>query len=90
MSALVGLAKSLGRGDFSLDQLDLFVHGRVVDTRRLVREYGYEPRPTSVAFADFLRGTHGEVLPVGAVRAAERLILDRVRAARAALAKGSP
>jgi UDP-glucose 4-epimerase len=91
MSALAGLTKSLGRRDFNLDQLDLFVHGRVVDTRRLVREFGYEPRPTSVAFADFLRGTGaGEVLPLDTVRATERLILDRIRQARAALAgKGS-
>ena len=28
----------------SLDQLDLFVHGRVVDTTRLVKEFGFEPR----------------------------------------------
>jgi UDP-glucose 4-epimerase len=88
MSALGGLTRSLGRRDFSLDQLDLFVHGRVVDIRRLVREYGFEPRPTPVAFADFLRGTGaGEVLPHDAVRAAERLILDRIRRARAALTK---
>ncbi|MEN3305347.1 MAG: UDP-glucose 4-epimerase [Micromonosporaceae bacterium] len=86
MSALAGLAKGFGRRDFNLDQLDLFVHGRVVDTRRLVREYEFEPRPTSVAFADFLRGTGaGEVLPHEAVRTAERLILDRIRQARAVL-----
>jgi hypothetical protein len=39
-----------------------------------------------VAFADFLRGTGaGEVLPHEAVRTAERLILDRIRQARAVL-----
>lgn len=89
MSALAGIARGFGRR-FNLDQLDLFVHGRVVDTRRLVREYGFEPRPTSVAFDDFLRGTgDGEVLPREAVRAAERLVLDRIRQARAAL-KAAP
>ena len=36
MSALAGLAKST----LSLDQLDLFVHGRVVDTSRLATEFG--------------------------------------------------
>jgi UDP-glucose 4-epimerase len=86
MSALAGLAKSLGRQDFSLDQLDLFVHGRVVDTRRLVREFGFEPRPTSVAFADFLRGTGaGELLPRDAVRNAEQAILEGIRQVRAAV-----
>lgn len=90
MSALAGMARSFGRRDFNLDRLDLFVHGRVVDTRRLVREYGFEPRPTSVAFADFLRGTGaGEVLPHEAVRSAERLLLDRIRQARAAWTKVS-
>ncbi|HKT01077.1 MAG TPA: NAD-dependent epimerase/dehydratase family protein [Rugosimonospora sp.] len=86
MSVLAALARSAGWRDFNLDQLDLFVHGRVVDTRRLVREYGFEPRPTSVAFADFLRGTGaGEVLPHDAVRAAERVLLDGIRQVRAAV-----
>lgn len=88
MSALAGIARGFGRR-FNRDQLDLFVHGRVVDTSQLVREYGFEPRPTSEAFDDFLRGTgEGEVLPREAVRAAEKLVLDRIRQARAAL--GAP
>jgi UDP-glucose 4-epimerase len=70
--------------NFSLDQLDLFVHGRVVDTTRLVDEYAYTPRPTPVAFADFLRGT-GAVLPSDAIRALERTILAGIRQGRAAL-----
>lgn len=86
MSALVSLGKSLGRGGYSLDQLDLFVHGRVVDTTRLVKEFGYEPRPTPVAFADFLSGTGaGGILTQEAVRLAEHAILDQIRRVRSAL-----
>ncbi len=88
MSALAGITRGFGRWDLSLDQLDLFVHGRVVDIGRLVSEYGFRPRPTSAAFADFLRGTgSGAVLPHDAVRSAERLILDRIREVRTALDK---
>jgi UDP-glucose 4-epimerase len=68
----------------SLDQLDLLVHGRVVDTTRLIDEYGYTPRPTSVAFADFLRGI-STVLPSEAVRSLEQSILAGIRNARTAL-----
>jgi UDP-glucose 4-epimerase len=73
-----------GMADFSLDQLDLFVHGRVVDTTRLIEEYGFTPRATPVAFADFLRGT-GAVLPTDAIAAAERSILAALRRTREAL-----
>jgi UDP-glucose 4-epimerase len=88
MSAAAGLARGLI--DFSLDQLDLFVHGRVVDTGRLVTEFGFTPRTTSAAFADFLRGTGGGALPGDAIRTAERAVLDGIRQARAALAAGEP
>ena len=47
MSALAGFARGVGPRDFSLDQLDLFVHGRVVDTTRLIEEFGFEPRSTA-------------------------------------------
>ena len=77
---------AMGRGgaNFSLDQLDLFVHGRVVDTTRLIREYDVEPRPTPVAFDDFLRGIGG-VLPRDAIAALEHSILAGLRSGRAAL-----
>jgi UDP-glucose 4-epimerase len=76
----------LGRrgGNFSLDQLDLFVHGRVVDTSALTREYDFTPRPTAVAFDDFLRGI-GAVLPREAIGALEHSILAGLRLGRAAL-----
>ena len=52
----------LGVGRYGLDQLDLFVHGRVVDTTRLVEEFGFTPRSTAVAFDDFIRAHHGGVV----------------------------
>jgi UDP-glucose 4-epimerase len=85
LSAVAGFAKSSGMLDFSLDQLDLFVHGRVVDTTRLVREFGFEPRPTAAAFDDFIRGAGFGPLGPDTVRGAERAILERIRRARAAL-----
>jgi UDP-glucose 4-epimerase len=84
MSALAGFARGIAPRDFSLDQLDLFVHGRVVDTSRLVTEFGFEPRSTAAAFADFLRGHEGDgPLPTDAIRAAESLLLSQIRQVRA-------
>jgi UDP-glucose 4-epimerase len=89
LSAVAGFAKSSGALDFSLDQLDLFVHGRVVDTSRLIAEFGFEPRRTEAAFDDFIRGAgYGPVSP-DSVRRAEQVVLDRIRQARAAL-EGRP
>jgi UDP-glucose 4-epimerase len=43
--------------DFSPEQLRFLEHGRVVDTSRLVRDFGYQPRySTEDAFDDFIRG----------------------------------
>jgi UDP-glucose 4-epimerase len=89
MSALAGFARGLAPREFSLDQLDLFVHGRVVDTSHLVDEFGFEPRSTPVAFADFLRGhaTDGP-LPADAIRAAESMLLAQIRQVRAGVTAG--
>ena len=71
----------------SLDQLDLFVHGRVVDTTRLVKEFGFEPRSTAEAFGEFIAAQKsGALLGPDVVRAAERVILERVQQVRAARA----
>jgi UDP-glucose 4-epimerase len=88
LSGAAALAKRLGRWGFGLDQVDLFIHGRVVDTTRLVKEYGLTPRTTAEAFADFLRGrgAGGAVLGRDRLVAAEQAILAgmaRVREARA-------
>jgi UDP-glucose 4-epimerase len=87
--------KASGVGELTHDQIDLFVHGRVVDTRALVEEFGFRPRSTQEAFADFVdgRGLHHGVSAVrpDAVAALETVVLDgirRVRAARAARLPG--
>jgi UDP-glucose 4-epimerase len=94
MSAFAAFAKASGIGAFSLDQLDLFVHGRVVDTSRLVEEFGFQPRTTEEAFADLVRGRGLRrpgvfaTVPPEAVAAAEIMILEGIRAVRAAAGRG--
>jgi UDP-glucose 4-epimerase len=92
MSAFAAFVKASGIGEFSLDQLDLFVHGRVVDTSRLTEAYGFTPRSTQAAFNDLIsgRGLHrsgvGALLRPTTVRAAEAAIREGIRATRSALA----
>jgi UDP-glucose 4-epimerase len=86
LSTAAGLARTLGLGFFGYDQLDLFVHGRVVDTTRLSEEFGFTPRSTAAAFEDFLRGHQGgRVVPTDRITGAEEAILDGIRRARAAV-----
>lgn len=68
---------------FSHDQVDLFVHGRVVDISRLVAEYGFAPRPTAEAFDDFAR-FHRQSAPLAPdrVAAAEATVRDSIRLLR--------
>ncbi|BCJ71318.1 putative UDP-glucose 4-epimerase GalE1 [Catellatospora sp. IY07-71] len=78
-------AASFRRGvaGLSLDQVDLFVHGRVVDTARLVRQYGFTPRSTAAAFDDFVRAQEpGAVITPARVAAAEQRLLDMIRSVR--------
>jgi UDP-glucose 4-epimerase len=90
LSAAAGLARGLGAGPYGFDQLDLFVHGRVVDTTRLTKEYGFTPRTTAEAFDDFIRGhERGRILPADRIAAAETAVLDGIRKVRAALAGGA-
>jgi UDP-glucose 4-epimerase len=90
MSAFAAFARASGIGDFNLDQLDLFVHGRVVDTTRLTEEFGFRPRSTEEAFDDLVqgRGMHRAgslaTLRPDAISAAEAMLLDGFRAVRAA------
>jgi UDP-glucose 4-epimerase len=85
LSAAAAAAKTFGVGAYGFDQLDLLVHGRVVDTTRLIEEYGYTPRSTAAAFDDFIRGHQGgKIVPTGQqLAAAERAILDGIRRVRA-------
>src|SRR5262249_16782816 len=88
MSGFAAFVKASGVGGFNLDQLDLFVHGRVVDTSRLVAEFGFTPRSTEAAFDALVRGRRlngpGSVamLRPEALVAAQDLVLDGIRAVR--------
>lgn len=47
--------------DFSTDQINLIVHGRVVDNNRLKKVFGYEPfHTTAEAFGAFIESRAGE------------------------------
>jgi len=90
LSAASNLVRSLGRHGYGLDQLDLFVHGRVVDTTKLIDEYGFAPRSTAEAFDDFVAGhPDGAVLGREQLELAERAILDGIRQARATVQEKS-
>ncbi|MGW0431396.1 NAD-dependent epimerase/dehydratase family protein [Micromonospora sp. NPDC003197] len=84
LSGAAGLARALNVGQYGLDQVDLFVHGRVVDTTRLTNEYGFTPRSTAVAFDDFIKGhSGGTVLTAEHLANAEALIREGIRQVRA-------
>ncbi len=84
LSTVAAIARGLGVGQIGLDQIDLFVHGRVVDTTALSAEFGFTPRSTAEAFDDFVTGhANGSSLTADRLAAAERAILDGVRRMRA-------
>jgi len=88
LSMATAVARNVGVGQIGFDQIDLFVHGRVVDTARLVAEFGFTPRTTEVAFADFIAGhATGSSLTADRLATAERAILDGIRRFRAAAAE---
>ncbi|GIJ75794.1 hypothetical protein Xph01_02260 [Micromonospora phaseoli] len=90
VSGAVALARTMGLGRYGLDQVDLFVHGRVVDISRLEREYGFTPRSTAAAFDDFIRAHRGRaVVTREQLAVAEQLVLDRIRQVRAAVRERS-
>lgn len=83
MATAAALAKRSGLVDFSLDQLDFLVHGRVVDVSRLVADFGYRPRSTPVAFDDFIRDHDiGAPLTPSGLDGVERMLLGGLRALR--------
>lgn len=88
LSTAASIVKSFGRRGIGLDQVDLFVHGRVVDTSALVKEYAFTPRSTAAAFDDFLHG-HGLGTMADPVQlaAAEQAVLSAIRQVRAAAAE---
>ncbi|HEX5203388.1 NAD-dependent epimerase/dehydratase family protein [Paractinoplanes rhizophilus] len=86
LSTVLALARNVGIGEIGLDQIDLFVHGRVVDTTRLIREFGFTPRDTATAFDDFISAhATGSSLTADRLVAAEQAILDGIRRTRAAM-----
>jgi UDP-glucose 4-epimerase len=84
LAAAAGIARRLGRPGLGLDQVDLFVHGRVVDTTQLTKEYGVTPRTTPEAFTDFLRGRVAGPGPLRQERlvAAEQAVLAGIARVR--------
>lgn len=91
LSTGAALLRNLGVEQIGLDQIDLFVHGRVVDTSRLTREFGFTPRSTAVAFEEFIQAhVAGSTLTADRLAAAEQAILDGIRRVRAAAADGPP
>jgi UDP-glucose 4-epimerase len=90
LSGAASVARLFGFGRYSLDQVDLFVHGRVVDITRLTREYGFTPRSTAAAFDDFIAG-HPDRTVLGPTQlaVAEQAILDGIRQVRATVRERS-
>jgi UDP-glucose 4-epimerase len=89
LQSLAAAARTVGVDQIGLDQLDLFVHGRVVDTGRLIKEFGFTPRTTAAAFEDFIAAHRtGSSLTAERLAAAESAILDGIRRVRAAVAGG--
>ncbi|GIJ53738.1 hypothetical protein Vau01_012540 [Virgisporangium aurantiacum] len=89
LSGVAAFAKRSGMLDFSLDQLDLFVHGRVVDTSALIEEFGFEPRTTAEAFDEFIRAQQPGPLRPQRLREAEKLVLEQIRRVRGAIRQSS-
>ncbi|WP_433792303.1 NAD-dependent epimerase/dehydratase family protein [Actinoplanes sp. CA-252034] len=91
LSTGAALLRNLGVEQIGMDQVDLFVHGRVVDTTRLVREFGFTPRTTAAAFEEFIQAhAAGSTLTADRLAAAETAILDGIRRVRAAAAAAEP
>lgn len=78
LASIAGEAlRRIGAIDFPMDQIQLLVHGRVVDTTRLKRVFGYEPKfNTYEAFADFLRSGDERSLGPQALSRWERDVYD--------------
>jgi UDP-glucose 4-epimerase len=84
VSMVGGLFRRFGLVDFSPEQLRFLEHGRVVDSSRLLNQFGYTPAYTTAeAFDDFVnsRITH-RFLPTRQVAAVEAAVLDRLAARR--------
>jgi UDP-glucose 4-epimerase len=76
--------RTAGIVDFSPEQMRYLEHGRVADVSRLAADFGWAPRPTTQAFADFVDATAGQrVGRPEPAPAAEPTVLDLLTRGRA-------
>jgi UDP-glucose 4-epimerase len=67
-NSTAGLVRRFGLVDFPADQVPLLVYGRVVDTERLKRTFGFTPTyTTEAALEEFVRG-HRSARPLDPAR----------------------
>jgi UDP-glucose 4-epimerase len=78
--ALGMIVRRAGVVGFSAEQLSFLTYGRVLDTAKLGRDFGFTPRYSTVqAFDDFVRGRNlSSVLGPATIAAAERAVLAAV------------
>jgi UDP-glucose 4-epimerase len=83
-STLGAILRGAGAADFSPEQMHFLSYGRVVDTTRLERTFGWQAHYSTVeAFDDFVRGRNlTSVLSPENVKAAERAVLARATGKR--------
>jgi UDP-glucose 4-epimerase len=74
------LVRRSGAIDFSAEQLAFLAYGRVTDTSKLVRDFGFTPRYSTVqAFDDFVRSRNlSSVLSPDTIAAAEQAVLATI------------
>lgn len=71
--------RRMGAVDFSSEQVDLIMHGRVVDNHRLKEVFGFEPKFSTVdAFRDFISSRGAEVLGPSVIAEWERDLYEFV------------
>ncbi|HWG95126.1 MAG TPA: NAD-dependent epimerase/dehydratase family protein [Mycobacteriales bacterium] len=93
VTVVAGLFRRAGLVDFSPEQMRYLSHGRCADVGRLAAEFGWTPRPTGEAFADFVRArASARVVTPEAAALVEQRLLDLVGAApsRPSRASGAP
>jgi UDP-glucose 4-epimerase len=78
--ALGLMVRRAGVVDFSGEQLEFLAYGRVLDTTKLARDFGFTPRYSTVqAFDDFVRSRNlTSVLGPDTIAAAERAVLATI------------
>ncbi len=68
--------RGAGVVDFSPEQMRFLEHGRVADVTRLRGAFGWSPRPTAEAFADFVGAARPPLVDPRHVADAEQRLLD--------------